>query len=68
MLIDFNPDVFSSADEADLAAANLSKLQKYCAVRAQAIRDRLAGDIAEAMRREEYLDKLYAELPEELRW
>ena len=68
MLIDFNPDIISDPEEADRAAESFSLLRKYCAVKAAAIRSRLAGDIADALEMESKLDALYARLPEDLRW
>ena len=68
MLLDLNPDVINDPEEADRIAAVLSLLRKYHAVKAAAIRARLAGDIQDAMDLESRLDRIYADLPEEARW
>lgn len=68
MMTDFNPDVISDPEEAERAAAAFSQLRKYCVVKAAAIRSRLAGDVQDALDLEERLDRIYADLPEDLRW
>lgn len=68
MLIDFNPDVINDPEEAFRAADNFGLLATYCAHKGHAIRRRMVGDVQGALDQEAYCDKIYAQLPDDLRW
>ena len=65
---DFNPDCFVNPESLDTLAHVFSALRKYCAVKACAMRSRIAGDIESATVEEAICDALYEQLPEEVRW
>ena len=49
-------------------ASNAEPLRGYAAIKARAMRARLAGDVQIALRLESACDRLYQTLPESLKW
>jgi hypothetical protein len=57
-----------SVEELNAFAGHVSTLSQYASLKAMAMLTRKQGRIADAIRTEAYLEKLYQLLPDEWRW